>query len=197
MKNAVVVVLAFLNIASITPVESIEEAFCAGIGYSNYTTKGQGLISMGASSVFAHPLNTIWAANVYNKSVTLLDERISLKVTSVQQRLPNGATENMKGWLHLYIKKLSGHFAALAVWALTDTKESFGEFVYLSGKYNDCDVWRGANNYLPCSAVPVDTPLNPNMFLYTDQDTRKINQFHLLWRASVSYCNKPGRFRFM
>lgn len=191
-----VVILAILFLGTIPHGLSIENTFCVGTGYSNLSEKAYGLISMGASSLYSHPVSTIWGANLMEPPIRPRSDRPAVRIHVVSQTLPNGVQIQLRGWLYLEIEKpRNQYFNALAVWAFSGEKRTSGEFVYLPN--NSCDLWSDLRNYVPCSAVAVDMPVTSNMFIYTDDGSRKQKVFKLLWRLSSSHCNKPDGVYFL
>lgn len=174
---------------------SIEEAFCAGTGYSNLHEEWLGLRSVGYHYVNSHPLATIWAANHISSSPSLSPDSVEFVLKLVEQKLPTGTTVQLNGWLLVEVNKWSGNFMALALWAATDTREPIGEFLTLTGAQG-CPSWKQAREILPCSAVPIDASRNPNMFVYTGKQSGNVNTVQIFWKMSTAHCNKPKKFRF-
>lgn len=193
--------ISCLLIINPCPVLSIEESFCAGVGFINRNNfrNPQGVRSMGATALFAHPLNTFWASNHQTKSYSL----DALAVTFNKVTTTDYGLHDLNGWLHINIKRLgyngkSQTFYALAVWAYSEKRDAVGEFIFLDG--NNCDkapVKTKVVNYIPCSGVPIDSPMNPNMFIYTNPDDQNlVMEVNLLWRVNSNYCDKRKGFLF-
>ncbi|CAL8122404.1 unnamed protein product [Orchesella dallaii] len=190
----------FLLLIIFSSVDSIEESFCAGTGYYSGSGHIQPPLSMGWSKLNKDPHGRLWGANHAVSSGSESD-RIIIEMRKVEEP-QRGKYPEMNGWLQVKIKtKDSSHkIQVLAVWALTDTRESLGEFV--STKSAKCESFPAASytdeNIVPCAAAPINEPSNPNMFVYVNKGKGPLTgEVNLLWKTSVSYCNFPKKFRFM
>lgn len=181
----------------LTPVRSIEEAMCFGVSYNVENRQGLGPISMGASHWYKHPLNTFWAANHLASDLKNPDMP-TLTITRVNGLDADGQLTELKGWLQLIISRPGKTIQAIAVWALNHRQDTIGEFM-LTPPDGTCSggKWH-APEFVPCSGAPLDAPLNPNMFIFTAKNSGKAKEhFYLIWKADVSFCNKPSEFHFM
>ncbi|CAL8122406.1 unnamed protein product [Orchesella dallaii] len=198
--------LLFLIAILITPnlVHSIEESFCAGTGYRDGFSSLREPKSTGWSTFDRDPHSRVWATN-HATSPAPSSEQVILNIRKVEETARD-ASSDLNGWLQLSIKPASStgsrnsyKIVLMSVWALTDTRESIGEF--LSPDFAKCDSIAALHtdeNIVPCAAAPANEPSAPNMFVYVARNASEfLKEVNLLWRTSVSYCNFPKKFRFM
>ncbi|ODM98295.1 hypothetical protein Ocin01_08383, partial [Orchesella cincta] len=198
MKHIIVSLLSILLTSSW--VCCIEESFCAGTGYRDGNGVIKGARSAGWSKLIHGLLSRIWAANHANaKAANDVPHKIIMDIRKVEEGA-RGANSELNGWLQINIKVVDTELTSvvMAVWALTDTRESIGEFV--STKSAQCSG-SGAPTptdakIVPCAAAPINEPNNPNMFVHVAKnENQTLDEFNLLWKTSVSYCNFPKKFR--
>jgi len=156
------VLQSFLTMLTmICSVDSIEESYCAGTGYRDGGRKASGVRSLGWSKVDHLSQSAIWATNHANKLYN--SDRILMDIRKVEEP-DRGTNSELNGWLQINIKLAdqsnSFKIMMLAVWALTDSRESIGEFI--STKTAACKSAPTPytdENILPCAAAPINEPV--------------------------------------
>lgn len=198
------VVITVLVVLGIPPIaNSIQEGLCVGMGYTSKegTAIGPEFSSMGFESFFSTILSSFWVANHWEPSSAW--DSITVDVKPVTEKIGGGKAKPLNGWLKIEVKmkRKEDFFMALAIWVLSDERETIGEF--LGAKHQKCEGLTGnwnepGSEFVPCGATPANLPTNPGIFVYTDPWLKKKkNSIQVLWRASFSYCDKPKKFQIL